>query len=753
MKMLPTNLRKKSLSVLATLGMSVWILSCSSSAAIGDANHIPIYEDAYAAGVSDWSWTITNPLATEQVFDGTYSLYAELKGWEGLFLNFQPAINLSANSVLEFSIYSETATEIALRTSANEIGDGNQMSINVAANQWQSESISLQDLGAEAILSGIWWQQFSSEPSGGVYLDNVRISEGASDNPPDNSPDTPPDTPTDPSPNPGNSDDAAFFATANATSRFLSRASFGATANDIDRLTGSSASDWFVAELEKPASRYLDAVLSELQQPGAADPSGEPTFQGRTTPNFVFWQHAIGANDQLRQRMMYALSQILVISNNQSTLLFDRPTSVAAYQDILSRNALGNYRDLLEDITYSTAMGEYLTYMQNRKGDAATGRMPDENYARELMQLFTIGLVELSMNGEPVLQDGETVETYTNRDVSGLARVFSGMSYDLPGFEPGFVPTSSDALSSPMVFFPEHHEPGEKQFLGTTIPAGTNGRDSITMALDALMAHPNTPPFIARQLIQRFITSHPTPAYVERVATAFADGRFSLPNGNAVGTSRRGDLAATLAAILFDVDAQAEPGLDSRSGKVREPVLRFTHWARAFNANTITARHVPSLWDTGSASGLAQSPFRSPSVFNFYRPGYIAPGTETGNAGLTMPELQLVSASSVPGFVNFMRDFVFADRQNNGDPASASSFIPDYTREIALADDPQALLNRLNRVLVAGQLRPSTMQRIADFIDTVPLNTAQNANDNGRELRVMHAVLMVMTSTEYTLQF
>lgn len=548
----------------------------------------------------------------------------------------------------------------------------------------------------------------------------------------------------------GTESQSAVFGTPESVSRFLSRATFGATGAEIDQLTGASASDWFRAELSKPASSYLDVVLNELQQPGASDPSGEPTLQGRSAPNFVFWQHAIGASDQLRQRMMYALSQILVISNSQSNLLFDRPTAVAAYQDILSRHALGNYRDLLEDVTYSTAMGEYLTYMQSRKGDDDTGRMPDENYARELMQLFTIGLVELDMNGQPRMQNGEPVETYTNRDVSGLARVFTGMGYQLEAFEPGFVPVSSAALSAPMVFFPEHHENGEKQFLDVTIPAGTSGEDSVAMALDALMAHSNTPPFIARQLIQRFVTSHPSPDYVLRVASAFAQGSFTLPDGSVVGAGRHGDLAATIAAVLFDVEALSAPAADPQAGKLREPVLRFTHWARAFGVRDAAVRHQPSLWNTGGADALSQAPFRSPSVFNFYRPGYVAPGTETGAAGLTMPELQLVSASSIPGFVNFLHSFVFAD--GLGDVVMESGFVPDYTDQMILAETPEALVEYLNRVLVAGQLRAATRQRIVDFIGTLPLNDSSEPDGDGRLLRVMYAVLMVMTSTEYSVQ-
>ncbi|MEL7296420.1 MAG: DUF1800 domain-containing protein [Pseudomonadota bacterium] len=568
-----------------------------------------------------------------------------------------------------------------------------------------------------------------------------------SDPPPSDPPpsDPPPSDPPPSDPPPVDPPDTSIFSTPALTAEFLTQATFGPTTGQIDSLTGTSASAWFLAEVDKPASQYLDGVLAGLQQPGAADPSGEPTFQGRTTPNFVFWRYAIEGDDQLRQRMVFALSQILVISNTQSNLLFDRPTSVAAYQDVLSQGAFGNYRDLLEAVTYSPAMGEYLTYLQNRKGDPVSGRVPDENYAREIMQLFSIGLVQLEMNGEPVLINGEIVETYTNADVTGLARVFTGLSYDLAAFEPGFVPTSNPALASPMVVFDEHHSELAKSFLGTTIPAGTDGETSIDIALDALMAHPSTPPYIARQLIQRFVTSQPSPDYIERVASAFDDGQFSLPDETVVGDGRRGDLAATLAAVLFDPEARTEPVNTTQFGKVREPVLRFTHWARAFRVSGITPRFVSVLSKTGGPEALAQAPFRSPSVFNFFRPGYVAPGTETGAANMTVPELQLVNANTLSGYANFMARFVFEQLAASANPDEAASFTPDYNTELALADDPQALIDHLDLLLTYGVMSNQTKARIRDFVASIPMN-------NGGRDRVHYAVLMTMTSPDYTVQ-
>ena len=250
--------------------------------------------------------------------------------------------------------------------------------------------------------------------------------------------------------------------------------------------------------------------------------------------------NAIEGEDQLRQRMAFALSQILVISHAEGNLLFEVPNTVAHYQDILVSNAFGNYRDLLEEVTYAPAMGEYLTYLQNIKGDAATGRMPDENYAREVMQLFSIGLVELEQDGDVITQGGIPVEVYDNTDVTGLAKVFTGLSLSGDEFFFDFRTLPPDALHSPMQVYPEWHSELEKTFLGTSIAAGTGPAESIDLALDALVDHPNTAPFLARQLIQRFVTSHPEPDYIGRVAAAFSEGQYTLPNGTIVGDGRRG---------------------------------------------------------------------------------------------------------------------------------------------------------------------------------------------------------------------
>ena len=462
----------------------------------------------------------------------------------------------------------------------------------------------------------------------------------------------PPPLPSPPPPPPP----TGAFATEAETSRFLTQATFGPSPEDVSTLTGTSASNWFLAELEKPASLHtpqLEAYRAMIEDLDADFP-----VLAVQSSTFSFWRNAIEGGDQLRQRMAFALSQILVVSNFGGELLTDIPEPVVGYQDVLVEGAFGNYRDLLEAVTYSPAMGFYLTYMGNQKSDPATGRMPDENYAREILQLFTVGVLQLGPDGVPILENGQPVELYDNMDVTGLARVFTGL--DLDGLDRQRFPSVVDAVDewdgleqamlTPMAINESLHSPELKRFLNCEIAAGTPGAESVDQALDCIMAHPNVGPFVSRQLIQRFTHSAPEPAYVQRVAATFDAGTYTLPNGTSVGDGRKGDLSATLAAILFDVDVRSDASLtDPQFGKIREPILRFTHWARAFDADASRPEFGIELFDLSAPDALSQHPYRARSVFNFYRPGYIAPGTQSGAAGLPVPELQIVNATSTPG--------------------------------------------------------------------------------------------------------
>lgn len=519
-------------------------------------------------------------------------------------------------------------------------------------------------------------------------------------------------------------------------SRFLARATFGGTKSEIAALNGDDAADWLATQFSRSTSLTLPDLLAQPR-----DAEGRLSSQ---RVNELYWDHIVGANDQVRQRMAFALSQILVYSDAADS---DQPMR-AFYQDILIRNAFGNYRDLLEEVTFSPAMGEWLTYRGNRKGDASKGRMPDENYAREVLQLFSIGLIELNMDGSPKLDaQGQQIETYSNDDIEGLARVFTGLSWTGGDFwkEP------QDGNINPMEMYPEQHSELEKVFLGTTIPEGTPGLETIDRALDTIFEHPNVAPFLSRQLIQRFTQSDPSPQYIERVATAFETGRFTADGGRQFGSGQRGDLQATLAAVLLEDSTFTEPGNTATvtSGKVREPILRFTHWARAFEVDNIDAGNERRLRDTRSSeSALGQQAFRSPSVFNFYRPGYVAPGTNAGGQNITVPEFQIVNESSSVGYLNFMTDFAFnrsSQRDNDND-----TYTPDYTDELALLDNPTALVDHLDDLLTGGRMTDAEKADIADIVGTVEIRTNNAENTAAdQEDAVQTAVALVLNSPSF----
>ena len=512
---------------------------------------------------------------------------------------------------------------------------------------------------------------------------------------------------------------------------FLQQAGFATVAADVDAATGTDAADWVRAQFGRAPHGYraqLGAVLSR----------DDAKNRDNTA---LIWQTMIDSDAQLRARTNFALSQLFVISDRDE---FHRGYGLAEYMDILDRNAFGNYRDLLGEVTTSPMMGRYLTFLYNRKGDERTGRTPDENYAREILQLFSIGLVELNMDGTERLDGaGQPIETYTNDDIIGLARVFTG--YALAGSSYQWRDRYDDTWERPMRMWDEQHSPLEKSFLGTTIPAGTGGEASVERALDTIFAHPNVPPFVARQLIQRFTASSPSSAYVQRVATAFANGRYTSENGTSFGTGARGDMQATLAAVLLD-ETVHDARLDANEGKLREPVLKFAQLARTY-AKPATRRLVDGEWsfitDTSDPlSKLGQTPLKSPSVFNFYRPGYVAPSTETGAAALTAPELQIVNSSSAIGYANFVTDWI-----NRTDDVWDGKLVPDFAEEVALAEDPQGLADRLDIKLLAGRMSADTRTAIVETLEALPVRDNQTERD--RLSRAKLAVLIVALSPEY----
>lgn len=515
--------------------------------------------------------------------------------------------------------------------------------------------------------------------------------------------------------------------------RFLAKATFGPTMEDIDALSRRDASEWIRQQFTVKPSPYLPRILS-------LEAAGENIDYRKHSG--LIWGDMITRDDQLRQRMTFALSQMIVVSDKE---MYGYTPQYAYYLDTLQAHAFGNYRDLIEEITYTPAMSKYLTYFRNLKEDPATGRMPDENYARELLQLFTIGLAELNMDGTPKLANGREVEAFSNDDIQGLARVFTGITLKGDDFWKG----DDDGTYSRMVTSAEWHSPGEKAFLGTVIPANTGPDETLTHALDTIFAHPNLAPFVSKQLIQRFTASDPDPAYVERVATAFETGLFTAPSGIQFGTGERGDLKATLSAILLDQSVHVENGeAPSGDGKVREPILKFVNTLRAFNASPVSADSEYWLDDTsGGFDSLAQHPMRSHSVFNFYRPGFIAPGTESGDAGKTAPEFQIVHTGTVVGYLNFSGHYIF-DISPTRD--QTENLIPDYRDEIALAETPAELVARLDLLLTGNTLTESARAEVVSTIESIPLR--DGFEDDDRERRVQVGVFLITSSSAFAVQ-
>ena len=506
-------------------------------------------------------------------------------------------------------------------------------------------------------------------------------------------------------------------------SQFLAQATFGPTAAEIAALAASNKADWVSTQLNKPQTKLRDKLWITADNANTPNPLYE-----------AFWRLAVSADDQLRQRVTFALSEIFVISVADSSLA-PRPIGVASYYDMLGQYAFGNFRDLLQGVALHPMMGLYLSHLRNQKENGPV--VPDENFAREIMQLMSIGLYQLNPDGTQKTENGKAIETYTHDDVAGLAKVFTGWSWAGPDKSNGrFLGGTADPARdwTPMQNYPAFHSTSAKSFLGTSIAGGGSGEAELKIALDTLFKHPNVGPFICRQLIQRIVTSNPSPAYVARVAAVFAD------NGSGV----RGDLRAVTRAMMLDPEA----AYNGSAKKLREPVLRLTHWMRSFNARTASGRFaLASLEDP--LTGLGQTALRAPSVFNFFRPTYTPPNSDLAAQGLTAPEMQITGEPSVTGYVNLMQYVIPGGIGSNNDVQA------NYSAELALAQEPAKLLDRVNLLLLGGSMSTTLRNQILGALNAVsqPVNNATAIQlDAVRKSRVYLAIYLTMVSPEYLAQ-
>lgn len=546
-------------------------------------------------------------------------------------------------------------------------------------------------------------------------------------------------------------------------SRFLSQATFGPTLGEIARLRGMGFTPWLNEQFGRPASLQLP----HLDQLMAIDPS--VVWQDKR--NDIWFRNVLYRDDQLRQRMAFALSQIFVVSD-QNGSVEGNPHALAHYHDMLSQNAFGNYRTLLENVTLHPVMGHYLSMFKNQKPDEAANIRPDENYAREIMQLFSIGLVRLNsngtvMDGDPATSGVQPIPAYTQDTIRGFAHVFTGWNW-ATCVPPAAAETAGNFNWWDWVWCPSgpggqdwrlqpgwrqpmrpwgegtqfgsiyHASAGTKQLLNYpgvalangVLPAGGQARANMTAALDNVFNHPNVGPFFGRLLIQRFTTSNPSPAYVGRVAAVFDN------NGSGV----RGDLQAVLRAVLLDPEARNPAQAPANAGKLREPLLRVTQLWRGLNASSSDGaiREWPDSYG-------AQAVLSSPTVFNFFLPNYQLPG-ELASLGLYAPEFQITTDTYITRMTNEIGGKIFWAWQgaNTGtwDPVKV-----DLNRDMQIAHDSAALVDRYNLLFMGGGMSAQMRTLLINH-----LNGMGSGNAEQRRARVQDALWLILTSPEYVVE-
>jgi uncharacterized protein (DUF1800 family) len=533
-------------------------------------------------------------------------------------------------------------------------------------------------------------------------------------------------------------------ASVNAAARFLTQATFGPTQADIAYLMAQGYGEWIDEQLSRPAT------IGEPSVEAIVNAGAKVTNAIRL--NRFFWQ-AVYAPDQLRQRMAYALSQIFVVSDQASAIGNNYMVPLSQYQDMLAESAFLPYAQVLLNVTWHPIMGRYLNAFRNVKATIVGGvqtTSPDENYAREVMQLFSIGLIERNMDFSPVMQGGQPVPTYDQNVITQTAKVFTGFTWsDAPTNPPAFYGGGLTFAGeyAPMAcwgteLFPAssnqmRHDVTVKTVLGgATIAANQTCAQDVNDELAIIATHPNVAPFISRQLIQRFVESNPSPAYIQRVATV-----FDAP-GN--------DLGDVIKAILTDPEAvNPPPPCGSANcdgyGKLREPVLRLTELWRAFNAQAPAPDadgQIAMIGNGGFLGNFGQAPLESPTVFNFYLPDYQQPGTFADN-GLYSPELQITNESTVYSTADTYYQFTAKAYQGMSSPPTDRPLI-DLSPLVANAANPAAMVATVNADLFYGSMSASMQSTLTDMLTNLSGATAQE--------KAWSAIYVAMLAPEFAVQ-
>ncbi|MEM1119965.1 MAG: DUF1800 family protein, partial [Bacteroidota bacterium] len=558
-----------------------------------------------------------------------------------------------------------------------------------------------------------------------------------------------------------------FAPNNSAASRFLQQAAFGPNYNEITALGNIGLENWLEQQFATP--RGLDCVdkvteITNIKNAGQGDPNGGPFL---FFWDYAFWEYSMTTPDVLRQRVALALTEILVISQNSG--FGDNAYAFASYYDMLLDNAFGNYRDILGAVTRQPAMSLYLTYMNNPRQDtiyeldwgvwppdtlSRRVTFPDENYAREVMQLFTIGLCELNLDGTCKKdENGIDIPTYDNVDIAEFSKIFTGYTWSNPWCDFGCGSLDFNVgIRGDLVMNNEYHAPGAKNLLNGYVVQPRNpvdGEADIDEALDHLFNHPNVGPFIGKLLIQRLVTSNPSLAYVERVAKAF--------NGESHYSNQRGDMQAVIKAILLDDEARnCASQSDPNFGMLREPFIRYLQLVHSFDLSSPNGVNRNAMSTIQAQFG--QKIFTSPSVFNFFQQDYqpIGPVEE---AGLFAPEFQITNSQTISGYMNALNEWLFYDHIvddwglgydgsiNDGDDATL-----DFSTEVTMVDDDKLpeLLDRLDLILAHGQISQRTKDAILPILKEMPIIGYNQENTEFLRLnRVRMAIYMIMSSPEY----
>jgi len=523
-----------------------------------------------------------------------------------------------------------------------------------------------------------------------------------------------------------NADSTGIPMTALDAARLLNQATYGATLSEIEDITGQTREQWIDAQLALPASYHLPLI----------EPFSEREEFWRNYRVAAWFNRALYADDQLRQRVAFALSEIFVVSEFNG-VLFDSPMAVTHYYDLLVEHAFSDYRTLLEAVTLSPAMGVYLSMLGNEKPDLERNIRPDENYAREVMQLFSIGLVELNLDGSVKLDsENQPIPTYGQDEIKGFAHVFTGWHFNGTAENTWYYWWDNMDLFEPMSAVQAFHDENEKQlFPGVLLPAEQTAELNLEQALDALANHSNVPAFISKQLIQKLVTSNPSPDYVQRISQVFEDN----------GSGERGNLGDVVRAILTDEEAvEGHINAPQSFGKIREPILKATHMWRAFEMHT-DGEIIDMGWPEYFFN---QAPLASPSVFNFYRPDY-SPPTLKNETGLLAPELQIVTDAAVTRTTNFLAWFglwrAFTGDFSDLEEDDRQSMWIDVSEYVALAESsPSEMIAALNLVLTANTLSEEAMLILEEEYQAMTW-----AEDKDK---VANLIFLIMASPQYAVQ-